>query len=147
MIAIATLAKHVVDLCDAFGVGLEIDKQLAPDGARAMTQSYQPDAAKKVRVHPIIDETTYCVALHEIGHCVSPTGMMFFEWSLSMRLFRQPTSVRDIRIALEMEDAAWMWAKHYALEWTPLMQNTAAMCLATYTREARRVLGTGGLPR
>ena len=139
---------HIMALAKAFGIDVDVDDEMRPDGASAnlsaarhmLTGHRMPEYDRKmIRIYPVIDETTYAAALHELGHLCSPTGMLSHEQSESMQRYRQPVTLRDVRLTLVMEDAAWTWAKHYALEWTPLMQHTAQMNLETYLREARRL--------
>lgn len=84
--------------------------------------THTPEAAfavpiyRTVVVAPIRDESTYAIALHEIGHLVAPCGELRGNANL-MRL---------------AEDAAWEWARHYALDWTPFMEKVATWARSSY---------------
>ena len=108
--------QHIHDLAHAFGVELVEDAKLASAPERAFAVASHRVAV----VPPIFDETTYIVALHELGHVLAPFGA----------LAQHAGATHNIR-RLE-EDAAWEWARHYALEWTPLMEQVAGWARATY---------------
>lgn len=93
-----------------------------------------------IKIAPVTGETTYAVALHELGHCLSPMGMLRSEMSKDMRSMNRLTTKRDVALQLEEERAAWDWAEHYALEWTPAMQAVKKMCLGAYERRAWHVV-------
>lgn len=107
-----TLRQHAHDLAKAFQVNLVEAAQLArtPEEALAIPMG------RTAIVAPITDESTYCIALHEMGHLVSPFGALHGSGNLTR----------------EAEDAAWAWAKHYALEWTPFMEQVATWARASY---------------
>jgi len=107
-----TLKQHAHQLAAAFGVTLLEGSELkgVPEAAFAELHT------RTVVVAPITDESTYAIALHEVGHCVAPWG----------GLHGSPTLQR------EAEDAAWAWAKHYAMEWTPLMEQVATWARRSY---------------
>lgn len=164
------LARHIAELCKAFKVKLVVRAGMSPDRAGA---GISPKGKHFIRVYPIIDECTYAAALHELGHCVDPRGMLhhehtplkcehcgaacrvpptgifamrcrhckrrFHPWVVLNHL-RQPASLRDVHLRIEVEEAAWAWAKHFALEWTPNMQRTMDMTFETYQRWAQRFL-------
>lgn len=131
----AALAAHVRDLAAAFGVRLLVDPTLAPDAAGAgMNRLTGEDF---VLIPAVTEETSYAVALHELGHRVAPTGNLHAERSPAMRLTGQPACTRDMRLQLDTETAAWDWAKHHALAWTPLMARVRAMTFRTYLQKAR----------
>jgi hypothetical protein len=71
----------------------------------------------RIAIPPIKSVKTYALALHELGHVLSPTQ----------------TGRR-----LDKEVDAWRWARAHAREWTPVMQAYAAQCLVGYVRWAVR---------
>jgi len=108
----ADLRDHALALAKAFSVTLFEGSEFkqAPEAAFAVT------GYRIVVVAPIRDETTYAIALHEIGHLAAPCGELRGNANL-------------MRAA---EDAAWEWARHYALEWTPLMEKVATWARSSY---------------
>lgn len=136
------LARHVGELAAAFGVQLVVCVGMPPEQAGAGLLRDKPF----IKIAPVIDESTYAVGLHELGHCLSPTGMLHAEMSNTMRTTQQFSSVRDVMLKLEEERAAWRWAQHYALEWTPLMTYVKVLSLDSYERTARRLVGRRRVP-
>ena len=112
---VATLQQHAHDLARAFTARVIESDQLRPEEAFAASH------LRLVVVAPIVDTTTYAVVLHELGHLAAPTGSL-------------PTGVGADRRALTRveEDAAWTWARHYALIWTPEMEAVATWAEGTY---------------
>lgn len=113
------LQRHAHELAAAFDVRLIESGQLKPEEALGLVHI-------RVALCALIgDETTYAVALHEIGHLVSPSGAV-----------RQHVAAKDARersnLMIFEEEAAWAWARHNALEWTPLMESVASYALGTY---------------
>lgn len=143
------LSCHVRDLCTAFAVTLIVSPRLPPDQAAAgyhTADAHLPIAQRRraICIAPVRDETTYVVALHELGHAVSPTGAL----RAIERNHRGPgdiQSLREARLLLDEEEAAWEWAQHYALEWTQLMQSIQDYALSEYYNLMR--VRYGILPR
>lgn len=71
---------------------------------------------RRVRLRPIKTQTTYAVALHEIGHIVGD----------------QP------KTKLDREAAAWEWAMQNALVWTQVTHTKMQRCLQSYMDAAQR---------
>lgn len=146
----AQLAQHVSDLCKAFDVKLIVGGQVIDRRTRQL-RPLRPDEGaagllagsnqKLIRIYPVIDESTYAVALHELGHCCDPVGMLATEGSQTLRRTNQMGTIRDVKLRLESERAAWVWARHYALIWTPLMQTVEDFSLRSYIAMAQRYLG------
>lgn len=122
-VSATALRQHVLDLGRAFGVRVVERTGQAPDEAIAI-----PDL-RLVVVAPVTDETQYAVALHELGHVLAPLG------SLTREKLGRPARARHA-LTLEEEEAAWDWAAHHALVWTPLMQSVREMTFATYVATA-----------
>jgi len=119
------LQRHAYELAAGFDVLLIENPNLKPEEAFGVP----PERA--VVCAPIVDETTYAVALHEIGHVASPTGFV-----------RDPKAPTLSALHLE-EDSAWEWAQHYALDWTPAMEAVKSWARATYDPKPVRPLATG----
>jgi len=111
----AALQAHARELAAAFNVRLIESAQLQPDEALGMPH------LRVALCSTVIDETTYAVALHEIGHLAAPTGVV--------RGVVEGDRGNLLRIE---EAAAWAWARHYALIWTPLMERIATWAEGTY---------------
>jgi len=110
------MRDHAHAVARAFGVTLmEIDS-MQPDEAMAVGMLSAAVCA------PITDETTYAVALHELGHLIAPGGAV-----------RDSSTRGNLGLTLHEEEAAWAWARYIALEWTPVMEQcVAAWALSTY---------------
>jgi hypothetical protein len=119
----AALQAHARELAKAFDVRLIESDQLKPDEALALPN------LRVALVSPVIDETTYAVALHEMGHLAAPLG---FVPRVAGVVGRPDDMLRT------QEDAAWDWAKHYALLWTPLMDRLANWARGTYDEPTPR---------
>lgn len=70
---------------------------------------------RSITIPHIVDDVTYAIALHEMGHILAPGGFLGLK-----------------RSHLEEEENAWDWAHHYALDWTPAMEQVRVLTLATY---------------
>lgn len=132
-----TRARHVRQLADAFGLVLVVDPFMPPERAVSWAKVFEKTGqifAAGVTIAPVTDETTYAVALHELGHRLSPLG--------SIRLTNRLVTVSDIRLQLEEEEAAWVWARANAWPtWTDVMESVAQMSLKRYYAVARVKLG------
>jgi len=129
------LAQHARALAAAFGIRLVEDASLKPEDAAAVTANVPTmEPITAVICAPIIDETTYAVVLHEIGHHIAPLGNLRREWSAASKAARRPLTVRDYDLEVESEEAAWTYARHHALVWTDPMQFVQDFALGTYTR-------------
>jgi hypothetical protein len=111
----ADLRTHAAALATAFEVRLIEDPRLQPHEAVAMPH------LRVALCSTITDETTYAVALHEIGHLASPTGTL-----------RMVVSGNPGNLQRSEEDSAWTWARHYALIWTAPMEAVATYAEGTY---------------
>lgn len=118
----AALQAHARALAQAFTIRLIESDQLRPEEAFGLLQ------LRAVFCGPVIDETTYAVALHELGHLAAPTGIV-----------RHVASGDVGNLQRVEEDAAWTWARHYALEWTPVMDAVARWAEGTYAAPRRPV--------
>ena len=100
------LRQHVYELAAAFEVRV-VETDLPPDRAAA-----EPNL-RVVVVGRIVDETTYAVALHELGHVVDANGQQHTHQLLA-------------------EESAWAWARYVALDWTDSMTSVEQYALGTY---------------
>lgn len=116
------LRKHVYELATAFGVVVVEIEEVPRHGSIALVDPTRK-ATPSIVLSPIVDESSYCVALHELGHCIAPNGII------------QDANERP-RLRLYQEESAWEWAMHYALDWTPSMQHTMMLCIGSYQRAA-----------
>lgn len=107
----AQLQAHAREVARTFKVRL-CESAIAPDEAYAIV------AIRTVVCAPITDETTYAVALHELGHVVAPNG-----------------SLPGQALTRVEEEAAWNWARHIALEWTEVMDHVARWAEGTYAAD------------
>lgn len=117
------LAQHARDLATAFRIELRLDPARKPHEASALTVREK----SSVLCHPIVDESTYAVVLHELGHLLGPGGQVPVAEKL-----RAPSVVAFHRLTLHEEECAWAWAHHNALLWTPLMTSVEEFALNNY---------------
>jgi hypothetical protein len=129
ILTVPILAQHARDLALAFDIRLMTDARIKPDEALAIPRR------RIVLASTIIDDTTYAVVLHEMGHLIAALG--------SLRT--QDTSANR-NLMCDEEDAAWQWAEHYALDWTPAMQAVKDYARGTYDR-ARQPTATPAIPQ
>lgn len=133
--SVKEMSDHVIALGRAFNVRIGVDKRLQPHDAAA-GRNWAGQSI--IRIHPVIDECTYVVALHELGHRVAPMGDLTHEMSPFMQMMGTPENLRDVRLRLDEEIAAWKWARHYALEWTQLAVQLRRDAFNTYRLWAMR---------
>lgn len=113
---VAQLQAHAQQVATAFDVRLIACPQLRPEEAFAVVQ------LRAVFASPVVDETTYAVQLHELGHLLAPSGLL-------------RDVVRDgdpANLMRDEEDAAWAWVRHHAIVWTPVMETVAQWAEQTY---------------
>lgn len=136
------LRQHALDLAKAFDVELRIKKGLAPHDAAAKFEVKNGllTGRQFVEIAPITDETTYAVALHEMGHQLAPCGLLHGHQSRHARHTGELVTKRDLLLRLESERAAWAWAQHHALQWTALMIYVKVISLDSYKRTIRECL-------
>jgi hypothetical protein len=115
-----TLTRHAREVAGAFGIQLVLDPSLKPEDAGAAVRPDCP-AGSIVIAAPIVDETTYAVVLHELGHILHPGGVV-----------RSAATAKSLGLKQHEEEAAWSWARHNALEWTAVMETVATWALSTY---------------
>lgn len=135
-------ALHIMELAAAFKVRLIVVPDLPPERATSGVLRNELDGTMTtaIKIAPVMDETTYAVALHELGHSIDPLGhVTHVEGSLTMRNTGMLASIRDVRLRIEAERAAWAWARHYALEWTDVMSMVETMAMRTYVKHAARL--------
>lgn len=123
-------ATHARALAKANGVRMLEDSGLAKDCAHATP------GLRIVTHAPIVDDTSYIVSLHEMGHIVHPNGLV-------RDAIVPKTATEKITLQIVEEEAAWDWAEANALEWTAGMAAVKTFALKTYT-DARAAIGTDG---
>lgn len=131
---IIDLVAHARSVARAFHVRLIEDTGLAREEAMSYPIDRLPPAqrgpwkdwAGVVACSPIEDETGYAIALHEIGHVVSPMGCLVHE------RMRARSEVAMVSLKLMEEEAAWGWAERHALDWTTAMAQVKEFGMNTY---------------
>lgn len=111
------LCTHALELAGAFNVVLIF----VPDCERHLACATLAYGRRVVAARGIDDETSYAVVLHELGHVLSPWGLL-----------RTIKTKGNKNLMLEEERAAWDWARHYALEWTAAMASVERWAMGTY---------------
>lgn len=159
-------AAHIAELAGRFNVVLDVRPDMPPEMAGAgyrvvrcrvcgqqnrirRTGNARCGACKNpfghqrsnlIMIASVSDETTYAIALHELGHILHPTGRVNeFEGSATMRATHEVATLRDVRLQLFEEESAWEWAKQNALEWTPTMQVAKDRAIQSYYKYASRL--------
>lgn len=145
---VARYARHVTELCEAFRVKLALHRRHVPPerafaGLLALesTDAVVPfdERARIIYVPRVTCEITYVIPLHELGHLLSPLGQAHWrDGSAYMRKTGKPSDLRDVRLLLTAERAAWEWAKQMAFEWTEIMNANAHMAFDSYRQVGRR---------
>jgi len=137
-----TLAQHIRDLAAAFKIHLQEVPEMPPDlGISGQLVSQRPfhERDSAIIIAPVTDETTYAVALHEIGHCLHPLGRVHhIQGSTRFRRTGQYSTLEDVRLLLLAERSAWEWARQHALEWTPVMDYVEQLSTDSYVKLGRR---------
>lgn len=147
---VARYARHVTELAVRYGVLLRVHRRR--DGAKPhdafagllSKKGSEPvpfdERLKLIYVPRVVDETTYAVSLHELGHHLHPLGYVDKrEGSRSMREGGGPSDLRDVRLMLIAERSAWEWARENALEWTELMNHNSLQAFETYCAMGRKL--------
>lgn len=121
-------AQHIAQLAVANHIIVDEHPDIPPHGGVARIMAVATTTgripARVIQIHPVIDETTYCVALHEMGHLCAPGGMVPID------IMATPFQIQCHKI--DQEDAAWRWAREHAMEWTGPMESVYAWARETY---------------
>lgn len=122
------LQLHVLEISQRFQVAIE---WIPPRAVAQAVSLHILDPNKNEDIHavfisPILDETTYAVAMHEFGHCLHPLGTT-----------RTKDEKEYDRMQLLRERSAWEWAMHYALDWTPSMEHVRILAFKSYEDKAK----------
>lgn len=161
------LAQHITELAARFNVRLDVRRGMDPAAAGAgyvviaCPACGQHNALRHagtvrcgkckgplgrhernqtIMIAPVTCEATYAVALHELGHCLHPTGRVTESMgSRTMRTTGAIATLSDMRHQLLEETSAWEWAEANALDWTPTMQQVKALALGSYEKHARQL--------
>lgn len=137
------LADHARSLARAFDVRLIEDSGLPVEASHCVPVERLPEQQRVqilgtpmwkgvVIVRHVTDERTYAICLHEIGHCVAALGSLIHERSAAKGV------VQDATLKMMQEEAAYEWAQHYALVWTPTMEAAKQHGLDSYRELQRR---------
>jgi hypothetical protein len=129
--------QHLFQLAHRHHLCLTEAAQHARDEAFADVQNTM------VQIFPVTDDTSYAVALHEMGHIVAKDG--HGGWRATKH-----TTVGETIAMLEVaaydrlteECAAWAWAEAQAVEWTAGMAQTRRYSEGTYHKglvEAKQI--------
>lgn len=125
------LNDHVHALATSYQVRIIDCPQLRPDEAFAFVPR------RMVFAHPIIEETTYAVVLHELGHICRQQVPIYLT---------DVISGHAPQLQLDEETAAWQWARQQALIWSPAMEAVAMWALDTYAAKVAQQRPTPAAP-
>lgn len=123
------MAIHLAGLARQHDIALNVVKGMPPERARAERFQLAPmpwAVMRLVTIAPVGDETTYAVALHEMGHVVARHGMS------GVGVDNPCRSIDDVKKKILAEQAAWDWAQANALEWTVAMEQNKQISLHNY---------------
>ncbi len=115
------LRHHLAALCAQHRVVVLEDDRLE------LTQALAAPKDRVVVMVPIVDDVTYGIALHEMGHIVAPGGHS------TEPVDRE--AVPGMEQLLGQEDAAWRWAIETALVWSAEMEAMHIWARETYRRK------------
>lgn len=117
------LQEHVQQIAKAFHIALIEDVNvLQEQGTSAHMLTPGEETRRLVIIHPVVDETSYAVAMHELGHCLHPNGLIDATGTHKML----------------QEESAWEWAEYASLDWTVAMEQVKKHGLESYRRDAER---------
>lgn len=131
------LAQHVRDLCKAFNVKLlELPGYPYEEAAAAQLAFFDEKTGVQTKESidlvvcaPVGDESTYAVAMHELGHTLHPTGRL--------QEFNKP---KNWMLVLVEEESAWEWAEVNGLDWSPTMCQVRDWALVEYRKLHHKIL-------
>lgn len=135
------LRQHVIDLSKAFHIELLQLPGMPYEAAVAAQLSFfgkEGEGARGLKVEknlnfvlcrPVVDESTYAVAMHEFGHVLHPTGRL-----------QTPGQPPNWMLRLQEEESAWEWAEMNALDWSPTMEHVKEFAVSTYRATHRRIM-------
>lgn len=129
---IEILALHALFLAGKHTINVFPLPAECQDSAQANLMSDGHYEARIVFCAPVIDETTYMIQLHEMGHLVAPGGMFKVDELLPIPI--------QITKRMDQEDAAWAWARETALVWTLEMEVKAQWARETYRHHLERTV-------
>jgi hypothetical protein len=119
-----SLNDHVVDLVVRYGIAVK--RRPYGSGGAAYNET------REISIPPITNESSYCTALHEIGHIVDPDGDSRQYKHVIMAVGDEPNAM----VAPGGEIGAWIWAYRNALKWTLPMQEQMCRSLKYYASQA-----------
>lgn len=119
---------HARQLAKQWGIRMLEDSAQDPNQAHV-------DVKNRTVLHaPIDSEFGYATSLHEMGHVVSPNGLVRDQ-------IKPRTALEKASLCLVEEEAAWDWARANALEWTPEMERNRVESMRTYIAAKRQLEG------
>lgn len=142
--SITRLAEHARELARAFDVTMqELPPFLVPHDMafalpdRLLRQQFGMSIEGHfVLVQIISTEALYAIALHEMGHCLHPSGSV-----------RTKDNQSSTGLKILEEESAWEWAGRYAIDWTVEMESVKVHALASYKELHARHLKSQFTPR
>lgn len=121
---VAELRDHVRELCRAFGIQIVEEPAFRYEDGVSFHTTPHADARRLIIIRPVLDEVSYGIGMHELGHCRHPHGV---------------AETEDLQLTTEQN--AWEWAEYASLDWTPAMEHVKQICLKRYTeKDAERRL-------
>lgn len=140
------LTQHIRDLCAAFNIlhvedpKIKIEESNAIPARIVRTEDTIHLNGKIGRVVTglITTDVAYCIALHEIGHIVHPSGSIR---DRSDHMHNPLTEsdpaflLRAVNMKIMEEESAWEWARKHALQWTIGMEQCSILALKSYYDE------------
>jgi hypothetical protein len=124
------LERHVRALASAFNVLIQFDPEMdavMSDIVRYSNAKTNRVVASIIRCRPVEDDTTYAIAMHELGHACDPMG-----YAPDDVREENMSKSRRANLELDCERAAWRWARHYALTWNHSMDLVMYASLSHY---------------
>lgn len=134
---IARLALHVNQLATAFSIDMLLVCDATPEEGHATNLSMGGKRRSVIVMRPVVDETSYITALHEMGHHLSPFGQLASHLCLRAPSTREEEQ-RVRRVQLDEETAAWEWARHHALYWSASMEAVYQLAYQSYEQAYQR---------
>lgn len=123
--------KHLLTLARRFGLAITESPQHIKDNY----QAYALIRDRVIQLPPVVDDTSYVTALHEMGHLMAKDGN---HGEFKPKLTDGELTAIGMMLVyerIEEEYAAWRWAEKMAIEWTAGMAAVKLYALQSYERE------------
>src|SRR5438270_742454 len=121
------LLRHVIYLAVEHKVAVIMDQRLTNRGHAAMDT--EGTIRSHVRIPIVVNESSYAIALHELGHLLTSDGHLRMH---EKEAFTSHLTLRELFMMLQEEHAAWSWAKRHALVWTDEMKHVEKRGIESY---------------